>query len=276
MARTIQETLASGSLSDTASSQKPVQYVETVEAYNRWAEVYDTDGNFLQALDTIEMQQLLPQLLNKVAANTQPGPAKLVDLGCGTGRNTRQLLKFAPQDAHIVGLDASPGMLDVARTAIDKEKELDPSLANRVSLEIYDLLRSPPAPPECSLGAAGVISTLVLEHIPVDRFFEGAAAVMKPGGYFLLTNMHSEMGSISQAGFVDTATGTKIRPTSYSHTIEDVLGAAEKAGFEVEELGGERVRERKVNEMMVQDLGKRANKWIGVTVWFGICFRKRL
>lgn len=239
-------------------------------------QVYDTDGNFLQALDTIEMQQLLPQLLNKVAANTQPGPAKLVDLGCGTGRNTRQLLKFAPQDAHIVGLDASPGMLDVARTAIDKEKELDPSLANRVSLEIYDLLRSPPAPPECSLGAAGVISTLVLEHIPVDRFFEGAAAVMRPGGYFLLTNMHSEMGSISQAGFVDTATGTKIRPTSYSHTIEDVLGAAEKAGFEVEELGGERVRERKVNEMMVQDLGKRANKWIGVTVWFGICFRKRL
>ncbi|GAB1193558.1 hypothetical protein APSETT444_002779 [Aspergillus pseudonomiae] len=275
MARTIQETLASGSPSDVASPQKPVEYVETVEAYNRWAEVYDTDGNFLQALDTIEMQQLLPQLLKKVTASTQAGPAKLVDLGCGTGRNTRQLLKFAPQDAHIVGLDASPGMLDVARTTVDKEKKSDPSLANRVSLEIYDLLRSPPAPPACSLGAAGVISTLVLEHIPVDQFFEGAAAVMRPGGYFLLTNMHSEMGSISQAGFVDTATGTKIRPTSYSHTIEEVLDAAQKAGFEVEELGGERVRERKVNEMMAKDLGTRANKWIGVTVWFGICFRKR-
>ena len=221
------------------------------------------------------MQQLLPQLLKKVTASTQAGPAKLVDLGCGTGRNTRQLLKFAPQDAHIVGLDASPGMLDVARTTVDKEKKSDPSLANRVSLEIYDLLRSPPAPPACSLGAAGVISTLVLEHIPVDQFFEGAAAVMRPGGYFLLTNMHSEMGSISQAGFVDTATGTKIRPTSYSHTIEEVLDAAQKAGFEVEELGGERVRERKVNEMMAKDLGTRANKWIGVTVWFGICFRKR-
>ncbi|KNG81142.1 hypothetical protein ANOM_009671 [Aspergillus nomiae NRRL 13137] len=256
MARTIQETLASGSPSDAASPQKPVEYVETVEAYNRWAEVYDTDGNFLQALDTIEMQQLLPQLLKKVTASTQAGPAKLVDLGCGTGRNTRQLLKFAPEDAHIVGLDASPGMLDVARTTVDKEKKSDPSLANR-------------------LGAAGVISTLVLEHIPVDQFFEGAAAVMRPGGYFLLTNMHSEMGSISQAGFVDTATGTKIRPTSYSHTIEEVLDAAQKAGFEVEELGGERVRERKVNEMMAKDLGTRANKWIGVTVWFGICFRKR-
>jgi cyclopropane fatty-acyl-phospholipid synthase-like methyltransferase len=239
-------------------------------------QVYDTDGNFLQALDTIKMQRLLPQLLNRVGASTQTSLVKLVDLGCGTGRNTRQLLKSAPENAQIVGLDASPGMLEVARTAIEKAKESDASLSNRVSLDIYDLLQSPPAPPECGLGAAGVISTLVLEHIPVDQFFEGAATLMNPGGYFLLTNMHSEMGSISQAGFVDTATGTKIRPTSYSHTIEDVLKAAEKAGFDVEELDGERVHEIKVDEAMVKDLGQRAKKWIGITVWFGICFRKRL
>ncbi|KAB8237415.1 class I SAM-dependent DNA methyltransferase [Aspergillus alliaceus] len=273
MGLTIQETLAS---SQATSIQKPVQYVETIEAYNKWAEVYDTDGNFLQGLDTLEMQQLLPQLLDKVIASTQTDSVKLVDLGCGTGRNTRQLLKFAPKDTHIVGVDASPGMLDVARTVIDKEKETDASLSSRVSLEIYDLLQSPPVPPECSLGAVGVISTLVLEHIPVDQFFKGVAALMRSGGYFLLTNMHSEMGSISQAGFVDTATGTKIRPTSYSHTIEDVLNAAEKAGFDVEELDGERVRERKVTETRAEGLGKRAKKWIGITVWFGICFRKRL
>ncbi|KAF7597592.1 hypothetical protein BBP40_000070 [Aspergillus hancockii] len=275
MARTIQETLATGPSGDATSSSKPVQYVETIEAYNRWAKVYDTDGNFLQALDTIEMQRLLPQLLNRVATNTQTNSIKLVDLGCGTGRNTRQLLRFAPGNAQIVGLDASPGMLDVARTTIDKENKSSDSLLNRVSLDIYDLLQSPPAPPECGLGAAGVISTLVLEHIPVDQFFVGATALMKPGGYFLLTNMHAEMGSISQAGFVDTGTRTKIRPTSYSHTIEDVLRAAEKAGFDVEELDGECVHEVKVDETMAKDLGQRAKKWIGITVWFGICFRKR-
>jgi hypothetical protein len=43
MARTIQETLASGSSSDAPSSSKPVQYVETIEAYNKWAEVSHSD-----------------------------------------------------------------------------------------------------------------------------------------------------------------------------------------------------------------------------------------
>ncbi|KAE8352740.1 S-adenosyl-L-methionine-dependent methyltransferase [Aspergillus coremiiformis] len=245
MARTIQETRASDSIGEAARTRKPVLYMETIEAYNRWAEL---------TLDTIEMQQLLPQLLDKVAANPQTDAVKLVDLGCGTGRNTRQLLRLASEDAHIIGLDTSPGMLDVARMAIDNEKESHASLSNAVSLEIYDLLQSPPAPP----------------------FFEGLAALMRPGGYFLLTNMHSEMGSISQVGFVDAATETKIRPTSYPHTIADVLKAAEKVGFVVEELNGERVRERKVDETMVGELGKRAQKWIGITVWFAICFRKRL
>ncbi|KAE8147716.1 S-adenosyl-L-methionine-dependent methyltransferase [Aspergillus avenaceus] len=272
MARTIRESLASGS-GEIASAQRPVEYLETVEAYNRWAEVYDTDGNFLQALDSIEMQRLLPRLVAKVA---ESGPVrKLVDLGCGTGRNTRRLLEFAPQDAQVVGVDASPGMLEVARATINKEMEVDASGSERVLLDIYDLLQSPPVPPECSKEASGVISTLVLEHIPVAQFFEGVAALISSGGYFLLTNMHSDMGSISQAGFVDTATGTKIRPTSYSHTIEEVLKAAEEAGFDVVELDGEQVRERKVDETMVEQLGKRANKWVGVTVWFGICFRKR-
>ncbi|KAA8651798.1 hypothetical protein EYZ11_003971 [Aspergillus tanneri] len=253
---------------DTSES-RPVQYMETVEAYNRWAEVYDTDGNFLQALDTIEMRQLLPHFLDRVVS---VNATKLVDLGCGTGRNTVQLVKHASRGTEIVGLDASPGMMEVARESIRKAATSVDNVS--VSLETFDLLKSPPAPPECALGAAGVISTLVLEHIPLQQFFEGAAALLVHGGYLLVTNMHSDMGAISQAGFVDTATGTKIRPTSYFHTVEEVVVAAQKAGFMVEEINGERVRERTVDENVAETLGKRARKWIGVTVWFGICFRK--
>lgn len=76
----------------------------------------------------------------------------------------------------------------------------------------------------------------------------------------LVTNIHSEMGSIGQAAFVDTTTGTKIRPTSYCHMVEDVLLAADKAGFEAEELNGRVVREEKVVRAMVEVLGKRAQK----------------
>ncbi|KAL2006436.1 hypothetical protein VTN00DRAFT_9104 [Thermoascus crustaceus] len=272
-----------------ATSQPQIKYMDTVEAYDKWAEVYDTDGNFLQALDTIEMRSLLPGFMARVveerstanASSGSTGPLKLVDLGCGTGRNTLQLLASAPADAELVGLDASRGMLDVARRAVGEKgininKQRQSQSPNpTVTLETYDLLRSPRNPPLCARDAAGLISTLVIEHVPTDVFFASASEILVPGGYLLLTNMHSDMGAISQAGFVDTATGTKIRPKSYSHTVADVVDAAGKAGFEVVDVDGQLVRERGVDEGMVEVLGKRARKWVGVTVWFGVCFRKR-
>ncbi|KAF9884148.1 hypothetical protein FE257_002269 [Aspergillus nanangensis] len=270
MTQTIQEFLAINAASDPG--QQPIHYIETVEAYNQWAKVYDTDGNFLQALDTIEMQCLLPLFLDKVTKNPPSPQPRVIDLGCGTGRNTLELVRRAPPDACIVGLDASPGMLDIAREAIHKELGVESS---RATLEIFDLLRSPLALPVCSQGAVGIISTLVLEHIPLDQFFGAAAAMLSPGGYFLVTNMHSDMGSISQAGFVDAETGAKIRPTSYSHTVSDTLAAAQRAGFDLEELDGECIRERKMDDTMVEILGHRAKKWVGIRVWFSLCFRKQ-
>ncbi|KAL4950685.1 S-adenosyl-L-methionine-dependent methyltransferase [Aspergillus filifer] len=272
MAQTIQEAL--GHKAGTSDGHA-VEYVDTVEAYNKWAEVYDTDGNFLQALDTIEMRNFLPRFVNLAGkVNRQGKPFELVDLGCGTGRNTLQLLKAAPGDATIIGVDASPGMLDVAGEALRASGENE----GRLKLDVYDLLKPGKSALPASLGggASGIISTLVLEHIPVDTFFSGASRMLSPGGYLLVTNMHAQMGTISQAGFVDEKTGKKIRPTSYAHEIGDVLAAAERAGFEVVVLGddGERVRERTVDEAMAEGLGVRAKKWVGVTVWFGVCFKK--
>ncbi|KAL4943574.1 hypothetical protein BDV06DRAFT_221134 [Aspergillus oleicola] len=271
MAQTIQEALGHNA---GTSDGHTVEYLDTVEAYNKWAEVYDKDGNFLQALDTIEMQSFLPRFLDLVQAE-QEKPLTLVDLGCGTGRNTLQLLKVAPTDAQIIGIDASPGMLEVARETLKSSGEAE----RRVKLDVYDLLKSDESSLPGSLGgdasASGIISTLVLEHIPVDTFFSGVSRLLKPGGYLLVTNMHAQMGGISQAGFVDGKTGRKIRPTSYAHEIGDVVAAAERASFEVVELDeGERVRERTVDEAMVEGLGVRARKWVGVTVWFRVCFRK--
>ncbi|CAP92289.1 hypothetical protein E8E15_003336 [Penicillium rubens] len=291
MAQTIQELLA---IKPSGNSQK-TQYVDTVEAYDKWAEVYDTDGNFLQRLDTIEMRTLLPQFIDRVSKRFQPSPqetetttthASLVDLGCGTGRNTIELLSAlstAKKANHfsVIGLDASRGMLDVARTATH-EYGAKSAAQTPVELGILDLLQ-----PELSKtqlpsslagpGAVGVISTLVLEHIPLQRFFAAAAGIMRAGAYLLVTNMHAEMGMRSQAGFTDER-GVKVRPTSYCHAISDVLDAAAEAGFEVEEVvgaGADGVLVRGVDEQLGDVLGARAKKWVGVRVWFGVCFVKR-
>ncbi|KAJ5135475.1 uncharacterized protein N7515_004753 [Penicillium bovifimosum] len=211
MTQTIQELLAKSS----ATSQ-PTRYVDTVEAYDNWAEVYDTDGNFLQRLDTIEMQTLLPNIINlidnqfKPTPNSPPHPI-ILDLGCGTGRNTMSLLSalYTANRADrfsVVGLDASRGMLEVARTAVGeyvkKTAAMSDTPASAVELGILDLLQPDLRLPGslCAERAAGVISTLVLEHIPLERFFAAAAGLIRTGGYLLVTNMHAEMGRRSQAG----------------------------------------------------------------------------
>ncbi|KAI0404400.1 putative methyltransferase [Xylaria palmicola] len=247
-----------------------VRYVSTNDAYDRWAKVYDSDGNFLQALDDMELKTLFPRFLTSIKS---PEPWRIVDLGCGTGRNTALLLGVPSSE--IIALDSSKGMLEVAKTRLSGS---DAAASGTTSLrfDIFDMLATSAAPACVAPHTAdAVISTLVAEHVPLPAFFAHVAQLLRPGGVLLLTNMHSEMGSISQAGFVDAATGEKIRPTSYAHTVEDVVTEARRHGLEAEEDGeGTGILERAVGEDMVGRLGPRSKKWVGVTCWFGGILRK--
>lgn len=238
-----------------------IRYLDTEATYDLWAQQYDTDGNFLTALDSEEMKTLLPTFLSMVKT---PKPWKIVDLGCGTGRNTVQLLGHPEIDV-VVALDLSPKMLEIAK---DRIKSTDPEAI--VLFEVYDMLRAP-SPPPAALGATAVISTLVVEHIPLPEFFKTVSTILGPGGLLLLTNMHSEMGSLTQAGFMDPETGEKVRPVSYAHSMDDILLEAETRGFEVILP----LAETKLTEQDVEAYGQRAAKYVGVRVWYGGILRKQ-
>ncbi len=144
-----------------------IRYMDTASAYELWASVYDTDDNFLQALDTIEMKALVPRLLSMI--NT-PGPWKLVDLGCGTGRNTVHLLRVP--DAQIVALDLSPNMLAIARKKVE-ETSGALAAAPTVQFRCFDLLNKSREDEGLPDGDAdAIISTLVVEHTPLSSYFE--------------------------------------------------------------------------------------------------------
>ncbi|KAI1436313.1 methyltransferase small domain-containing protein [Xylaria sp. CBS 124048] len=252
-----------------------IRYLPTTEAYNKWAAVYDTDNNFLQALDTQELKTLFPRFLRSIHS---PKPWRLVDLGCGTGRNTKLLLNIphshsdSDSQSEVIALDASEGMIRVAQSSLAAADGENPT---NVKFALFDLSTTSTTPPSSMpLHAAdALISTLVLEHVPLPAFFAHAARLLRLDGVLLLTNMHAHMGGISRAGFVDTDSGVKIRPRdSFAHTVDEVVAEARRHGFEVD--GDEGILERTVGEDMVEDLGMRSKKWVGITCWFGGVFRK--
>jgi predicted TPR repeat methyltransferase len=237
---------------ERTSSGTVVRYLETGDAYDLWAPVYDTDGNFLQVLDSIELKTLIPKLFSLLES---PRPWKIVDLGCGTGRNTVQLASIP--DTDITALDLSPNMLEIARKRPDVLPQDSAGESNRhpVTFRVFDML-DPSSAADAPRGADAVVSTLVVEHVSLPEFFSATAAMLKNGGLLLLTNMHSEMGNISQAGFVDPQTGDKIRPKSYAHNIDEIITEAASCGFQV----AVDFEERSVKEEDCEVLGPRSTK----------------
>lgn len=249
---------------DVGKSDKQPIYKPTVDAYDQWAPTYDTDGNFLQILDSIMMRQMLPQLTGLL-----PAKSMIVDLGCGTGRTTLALLRLL--NVRLVGLDNSRGMLDIATSRCNQTLASLPKNGRVATLnfETWDMLDQAKDVPEVAKNADAVVSTLVVEHIPLDDYFKACSRILGKGGLLLLTNMHPEMGAESQAGFTDPASGEKVRPVSYVHTIEKTVEEAKRWNFEV--VWGP--KEKGVREDDLEKLGGRAKKWVGKNVWFGMILR---
>src|SRR5690242_16204150 len=81
---------------------KSVEILSTKDGYDRWAAVYDDDGNPLVALEEPLVDQLLPDV----------NGLHIADVGCGTGRHT---MRLASRGARVIGIDFSEEMLRRAR-----------------------------------------------------------------------------------------------------------------------------------------------------------------
>jgi malonyl-CoA O-methyltransferase len=134
-------------------------------AYDRWSAQYDADVNRTRDLDGAVLR----------AGQVAPGGLDVLELGCGTGKNTRWLATARSLHA----LDFSDGMLAQARAAVP-----DP----HVRFTRHDLrLPWPVADRSVDL----IVGNLVLEHIErLDPVFAEVARVLRPGGTLYLCELH--------------------------------------------------------------------------------------
>ena len=180
-------------------------------AYADWAATYDGDRNRTRDLDRTVTERAL----------SQERPATVLELGCGTGKNTLLLSAVARR---VLALDFSDGMLRQARGKVQ---------SGSVLFAVADLTQPWP----CPAGSANLlICNLVLEHIAdLGPIFAEAARVLVPGGQFFVSELHPfRQYSGKQANFMRAGERVSIPP--YVHHISDFTAAARSAGFALVEL----------------------------------------
>lgn len=106
---------------------------------------------------------------------------RLVDIGCGDGRLTREIARRFP-DRSVSGVDYSPRAILLAQA-------MNQDLGDRVQFEASDINLWDDKSPAYDVA----ILMEVLEHVPLDqvsKFVSAVARMISPGGRLILTVPH--------------------------------------------------------------------------------------
>jgi SAM-dependent methyltransferase len=209
--------------------------LSTREGYDRWAEIYDDDGNPLTALEEPEVDRLLGDVRG----------CDVADVGCGTGRHA---IRLAGRGARVTAIDFSEGMLGRARAKPGAEL---------VRWLVHDL-NDPPLPlPARSFDR--VLCALTAEHVAaLPPFFAELGRICRDDGRILVTDMHPALLLTGlEARFHDPETGRDTRPVSAGNRISDYVNGALAGGLRIVRMG-----EREVDEELAR-ARPRAEKYLG-------------
>ncbi|KAF6764988.1 S-adenosyl-L-methionine-dependent methyltransferase [Ephemerocybe angulata] len=238
------------------------QFTSNVDLYNGWSATYDIDGNVMPAVDDVIFNDRVVPLLKSTE-----GDVRVLEIGCGTGRNTIKLRQHLSPGSTIYAVDVSDGMMQQAK------KKLEGNSAN-VNWAILDLQTQG----EELAAFVGqpvdiFISTLVLEHIKLDAFFATLGAHLKSGGWAWVSNMHPFIGMHTGAGYKTGKDGVRVRGVSANYEMQEVVDAAKKYGLEVEgDIVEAGVGDDEVEA--VRQFGPRAKKCVGWKIFAGFLFKK--
>lgn len=183
-------------------------YQSNATLYDQWAPDYDTMPNSTIAIDEVNFPKLWAEL----------PPSRVLEIGCGTGRHTKKLVRSGH---NILAIDQSKQMLEIA-----KAQEL--SGVEYICGDIFTLELP-------KVGFDFAIMSLVLEHLPNPQLvFEIIFGALKTGGSFFLSEIHpNRMQNGSGARFIDKETQEEVRMVSFIHGLDEIRTKAQNAGFHI-------------------------------------------
>lgn len=155
----------------------------TVACYDDHARTYDAYQSAV-----VPCYNDMLDLVAKTCQRRLKKSPKILDLGCGTGNASIAVLKRIP--ARIFLIDGSSRMTEIAREKIDLE-----SPGSVIGHRVADLSR---AGWDEGLGFSeydAIISTLVLEHLPIDcyrKVLDSCYRLLKPGGWLIAVEGYEE------------------------------------------------------------------------------------
>jgi ubiquinone/menaquinone biosynthesis C-methylase UbiE len=176
------------------------------QSYNYWAEQYDTNDNKTRDLEAIALRKTLSNISFDA----------VLEVGCGTGKNTVWLLEKTKQ---VTAIDLSEEMLAKAKQKISSPHvqflQADITIGWTFTNQLYDL----------------VSFSLVLEHIEnLDHIFSEVAKKSRGGGYVYIGELHPfKQYTRTKARFI-TEHGQHV-VTCFNHHISEFIQTAKKYGM---------------------------------------------
>jgi len=181
------------------------------KAYNIWALQYDTNKNRTRDLD----KKSTIETLSKFEFEN------VIELGCGTGKNTSWLLEKATQ---IIGLDFSQEMLNKAKEKISNKKVVFKKADLNEDWEVENNF------------ADLITSSLTLEHIEdLNHIFKQGTLKLKKNGLFFVSELHPFKQYSGSKAQYETENGTQELEV-YTHHLSEYIDSANNNGLKLVEI----------------------------------------